>query len=405
MRTPLAFALALLLADASGCGSRPSPRGCQTALDCAVSDQCSGGVCAPLSCSTGLTPCSGACVNLASAPESCGTCGHDCGGGLCATGVCQPTVVRDGLVNPVFDLDDQRLYFSKDDKILSCPLDGCGALAPQQLAAVIATVNGGGLNGGFLLVGGGKFFFMADATSGTGGPWMHDCPLQGGCPTPPDNLAIGAHQSFSGAFALSGTDFYWGHYKDVHHADCSAAGACAGEETLYTVPTGLTGSAPAQLAADAVSVYFPDLVTPTTLDRCPRTGVCTPDPLATGLQPLAQLAVRGGKVWMLASGRDGFSDGTIKSCPAGAGPCTPALFANALPFPVSLAVDDNAVTWLDRDAVGGIGLPSDIFTCPATGCAGGPRLLAAGQTGAYGLRSNARFVYWATPTQILRVAK
>lgn len=391
-----ALPLALLL---SACGSRPRAQGCSVHADCAVADQCSAGICVPLTCGTGLTPCTGACVDLAAAGGHCGACGHDCGGGACAAGQCQPMVVRDGLTTPVFDIDDQSLYFHSGDKILSCPLDGCGALAPRQLGAAGAAVYGGS-SLGLLLVGGGAFYFMADATSGTGGPWLHDCPLQGGCATPPDILAQAAHQSFSGGFALTGADFYWGHYKDLHRATCGASG-CA-QEVLWSGTT----LAPAAIAADAASVWFVDQALPTTLLRCPRTGTCTtPEPVATGLQAPSRLAARGGRVWVMAPGRDGFGEGTIRSCPAGGGACTPALFANALPFPLSIAVDDDAVTWLNRDAVGGIGPPAVIMTCPATGCAGGPRALASNQVGAYGLRSNARFVYWATPTQILRVAK
>ena len=49
--------------------------------------------------------------------------------------------------------------------------------------------------------------------------------------------------------------------------------------------------------------------------------------------------------------------------------------------------------------------PSSIVGCPLGGCNGGPRTLAAAQAGARGLRSDDGFVYWATSTQILRVAK
>jgi len=391
MRSLVPLALALL----GACGSRPKAQGCSVNADCAVADQCSAGICVPLTCGTGLTPCTGACVDLATAGAHCGVCGHDCGGGACGAGQCQPIVVRDGLSFPVFDIDDANLYFHSGDKILSCPLDGCGALAPRQIGAISAAIYGGDLNGGFLLVGGGNLFFMAEATSGSSGPWLHACPLQTGCSTPPEIVARGALQGFSGGFAISGGDFYWGHYKDVHHA-----APFNPPETLYSTAV----AAPSVMAADAASVYFPDPVTPTSLLRCPRTGTCVPDVVAQNLATPTRLAVRGGRVYLLASGRDGFGDGTLRTCPAGAPGCAPANFAGPLPFPLSLAVDDVSVSWLNRDGVLG-GPPYTIVTCPVTGCAGGPRGLASNQLGAYGLRSSARFVYWATPTQILRVAK
>ena len=389
----------LLLLAASACSTRPSPRTCQTVLDCAVSDQCTGGLCEALNCSSGLTPCSGACVDLAGAGSSCGACGHDCGGGLCSAGVCQPAVLRDGLSYPVFDVDATTLYFHSGDKVLSCPLAGCGALAPHQIGAITAPILGGNA-GGVLLAGGGNVVFMADALTGTSGPNLQACPIQAGCTTPPLLLKSTAHQGFSGGYAMDGGDAYWGWYKDVQHSTCDGLGACSAAENLLAAALVM----PAPLAADASGVYFADPAAPSDLLRCPRSGACTPETVAASAPAFTALQARSGKVYMLASGRDGYNDGAIRSCPEGATGCTPALLVGNQSFPLAFTVDGNAVSWLLRDAPAG-GAPMSIVTCPVAGCSGGPRLLAAGQIGAYGLRSDDRFVYWATPTQILRVAK
>jgi len=58
--------------------------------------------------------CSGACVQTASDPLNCGSCGHSCQGGTCSGGVCQPLslvsqpISAFNLVNA--QLSDTSLY-------------------------------------------------------------------------------------------------------------------------------------------------------------------------------------------------------------------------------------------------------------------------------------------------------
>lgn len=40
------------------------------------------------------------CDAVASNPKHCGTCGHDCQGGTCSGGVCQPVVLASGQDHP-----------------------------------------------------------------------------------------------------------------------------------------------------------------------------------------------------------------------------------------------------------------------------------------------------------------
>ncbi|HSQ63684.1 MAG TPA: hypothetical protein VLM85_10745 [Polyangiaceae bacterium] len=60
------------------------------------SDSGGGDVVADVSCTSPLTTCGGACVNTDSDKANCGRCGHDCVGGACTTGVCQPLKVANG---------------------------------------------------------------------------------------------------------------------------------------------------------------------------------------------------------------------------------------------------------------------------------------------------------------------
>jgi len=119
--------------------------------------------------------------------------------------------------------------------------------------------------------------------------------------------------------------------------------------------------------------------------------------------PFEQLTARNGLIYMLSAGGSGYSNGAIRTCPNNATACTPANFVVNQPVPTGFTVDAKNVTWFNSEAVAG--MPANIMTCPASGCVGGPRTLATNQVEAYNLRSDDAFVYWATPTAIMRVAK
>ena len=56
---------------------------------CAAGQVCNGSTCAP-ACNSGLTNCSGGCVNLASNRRHCGACGTACATDeSCASGACR----------------------------------------------------------------------------------------------------------------------------------------------------------------------------------------------------------------------------------------------------------------------------------------------------------------------------
>jgi hypothetical protein len=355
----------------------------------------------PLVCDAGLTACGSSCVDLPTASTDCGVCGHDCGGGVCSKGICQPVVVVDALTDPVFDIDATKIYYNSADKVLSCPLAGCGNLSPTQIGAITAQIYGHS-NGGAMLVGGGNVFFMADALTGTSGPYFHVCDIAGGCPSAPTILQAGSHQGFLNVYGINGGDTYVGWYKYLEHFHCTGPATCNAVE--HTLGGGDAGNFPysVPIAVGSSAIYMGAMTNQSTLVSCPLSGAdCTPTTLG-GIGPtLIDLAVSGNLVWILETGADGYTNGSIKTCPT-TGPCTPTTFVTNQPFPLGFAVDATDVSWFTRD---GLPDPADIVTCPVTGCKGGPRLLASKQTGAYGFKSDGKFVYWATPTQILRVAK
>jgi hypothetical protein len=125
--------------NGTGLCSMPAPISCKTG------GTCSAGAC---SCPASLpNECGGACVNTNTDGKNCGACGHDCSGGECLGGICQPVVVTKPSVSyslGIFGLDSQYLYYSNS--------------AAQVNATEIYRISSNALNGtGSLLRGAERF--------------------------------------------------------------------------------------------------------------------------------------------------------------------------------------------------------------------------------------------------------
>ena len=59
--------------------------------------------------------CGGACVNLDSDPGNCGECGHDCLGGSCSAGTCEPIELATGKGRLfMVQVDEDHVYYGGD---------------------------------------------------------------------------------------------------------------------------------------------------------------------------------------------------------------------------------------------------------------------------------------------------
>jgi hypothetical protein len=352
----------------------------------------------PLVCDGGSTviACNSTCVDIASSVTNCGACNHDCGGGACTLGVCQPvSLVAAALDYPILDVSATNIYFQNgpnDAQVLvTCPSSGC-MLAPTTISSPGTVYSG---PGGAAVLMGLNIAFYGEAASQPGKPRIFACDPIGGCSTTPVTLWNAGLEGFGGDTAASGNDVYWTYYKNLQHANCSAANTCSTAETLVlrTLTWPRVG-----LSADSSGIYYVD-PTSQALSKCGPSGACTPTVLLAG--PLSTTTLNtfayGGNVYILDSNMSGYVKGTITVCP-NTGTCTPTTFVNAQPYPTILRVDAQGVYWYDSDA-------HDIKTCPLTGCLPSPRTLATSQPIVTYLRTDASFVYWATDTQIFRVAK
>ena len=77
---------------------------------CTNGNTCANGSCV---CSSPNTQCPSGCVNvLGNDVKNCGSCGHDCLGGTCSAGQCQPAVVvTTSSQAVVFGVDNQYVYY------------------------------------------------------------------------------------------------------------------------------------------------------------------------------------------------------------------------------------------------------------------------------------------------------
>ncbi len=76
-------------------------------------------------CDAGLTLCGAACNDVTRDGSNCGSCGHDCLGGACTAGVCQPVLLVDNLDNPsALAVNADSLFFTDASGVESAPLAG-----------------------------------------------------------------------------------------------------------------------------------------------------------------------------------------------------------------------------------------------------------------------------------------
>ncbi len=344
---------------------------------------------AGLPCGAELERCNGACFDLSSAAGHCGQCNHDCGGGLCSHGVCQPVAVLADLSTPKgLAVDSTSIYFISSDNIpLSCSNSRC-SLAPTPLASdlladALVVVNEGI---GMLARQAGSIYWYAYA-----------CPKTG-CPSAPASLS--GSKGSSGLLLGLGNTLYWTitQFTAPQVDSCQISAGQCGNPTVTLVTPQLLAAQGNDLFLSASASDF-DAGSGTAVIACTRTDcantkrvvVPTFDGGNTQLGKM-QVAVQGTTLYSV--GR--FPNAAVETCPVQG--CTswqklaPFTVANPASMQVTeIAVDATDVYWTEA-----IFTSTTIKTCPLTGCGAGPRKLAQGVSFAY-LRVQDGFAYWVAP--------
>jgi hypothetical protein len=284
-----------------------------------------------------------------------------------------PQDVRGGV-----GVDATGIYFGDGTKIVTCPLNGC-TLAPKQIwsATYVKQIDAG--QGNLAWVG------LTDV----GRTAINKC-ASASCT--PATVASGDAINTVDLPEVTGKSLFFHRNANgvpayvADHIECSplATGGCAGM-------TSYVGKAP--FATDGTSLaYFPtQMNAPTTFVACPiSAATCTP----TGLAPtsgVVALAAAQDTLYLAWSGLVGPNPTRlIQTCSlvSGCAAATKLTNTSASETVVDVVADGSGVYW----AYGGD--TGSIWMCPAGGCVGGARRIAASQANPFSLRLHGNFVYW-----------
>jgi hypothetical protein len=306
-------------------------------------------------------------ADVASDPKNCGACGHDCLGGACDAGACQPALVTTGAALAALASDGTTLFLRDNGAIHSCAVYGCAdagaVLATTVSPAVHRRVRVAGAdvlwNEGPHLYACAKtacsqldrltantldvfdfwvsssVFYLAQQSGGAG-PYPYrigSCPLpSGACVT----LTSGA-TDYLDVIAGSGLDFYWTVPATTTVNYCHSA--CGVDAS--TASTSF-GGLPRALSVDGTGVWLA---------------------LSNGVDWLSPNLAAGTPIvstdYMTAIVHDGpdvyFIDASkyrVDRCPAtaDAGACTPTVLRQAGGTIDDIAVDANAVYWIEGES-------------------------------------------------------
>jgi len=299
-------------------------------------------------------------------PKNCGRVGHDCIGGGCMAGVCQPWTLATGELLPWgITVDATNVYWTTDGApgaVYSCPLAGCGAtptlLASVPTAATRITVDAAHV-----------YFSEFDAGN------VVACPLAGCGANSPAPLSSGENQPMGVAVAAG--NVYW--------ADSGGTlvrmTAVPGGGAVSTLAVNQSG--PRTLVADATNLYWTsaggEVVT------CPLAACPSPVTLASNQAAPYFIALYGGDVyWTNDSNPGSIAKCAITGC--GGNPTTIVASSS----PIGLDVDASGIYWLDGDHA----TSGSVLHCPIAGCGPVPDVLAVNQAGAFALVAAPNAVYW-----------
>jgi hypothetical protein len=370
---------------ASNCG------GCGNACPIATPlclDAAAGYACAPCSAPT-PNACSGSCVDVTSDQKNCGSCAHDCLGGACHAGLCQPITLASGLDTPtVITVGPAGVYWATNPppdagagSIMTCGIDG---------GAVTTLATQTGVPG-------------SPAVTATEVYWTNEslgvltCPLAGCAGQTPFVFAPLAAKGL----AIDATNVYWIQETPAAGYSCPLGGCPAAGDGGVNTKALFFGPASANaknIAVDSKNIYWcGDQVYECPLTGCPvdADGGYAETVLSTagalGYAPAVGISVDAANVYW-------GNTNALWACAIGGCANTPRQLApNTDAY--QTASDGINVYWTDIIA-------GAIDRCAISGCNGQPTVMATGQT-PYGLALDATSIYWANSTggTVMRLAK
>lgn len=305
----------------------------------------------------------GACpgVDLETDGANCGACGHDCLGGACQAGACQPVLVADGQgAGRGILVDDTHVYWTAQQAIRRAAKD---TLAIETVATFPGT--------GFRMIAFDGHVYWATRDTGL--------VARAAMVANANTETIASAQGDVGGLATDGTNVYWNTYPT---GGSIFAGTTAGATRvdLLGVPTdNLTG-----LELVGSTLYFIELGAG--LYSVP-VGGGSPTLVVPGVGTW-EVAIDGQDVFLASAATDQILHTTLAGAP-------PTVLGPAV-NPWGLAVDDTYVYGANEDG-------DTISRVPR---AGGATEVLATSPAPVGITVDAVAVYWSTYAgQVFRLAK
>jgi hypothetical protein len=307
-------------------------------------------------------------ADVAADPKNCGRCGHDCLGGGCADGSCEPVVLYSGSEIPSsIAVFGPTLFVTLETDtpdggaVIRCSTDDCMATA-----TVIAS---GLLNPGFAVMHGSTILWVDEGsyldevvtTGSVVGCPAAGCPDSGPVVYVPQDAGIDGGLGVISGLAVDSTYLYWGESWILRREGTYVGGIyrCDVTDCAHSI-TALAGSVnafPVTVAVDPDYVYWTDEVSNEVL-RCglPCSGATN---LFAKMQSFAYgLALYDSQVyWTL-----GKRDGGVFRCPASGCGASVDTVAAQQADPAVVAADDSGVYWTNSD--NGAVMHSDLAGCP-----------------------------------------
>lgn len=334
---------------------------------------------------------SGPCMkNLANDPKHCGRCDHDCLGGTCTAGKCDPVVLASGLHGPSgIALGAKDVYVTTylGNAVLAVAKDASGdASGTRVLVANEVKARGVAILGTTLYWANGDFEF--DGTGYKGGIWQ--------CTLPACDLAtrriIGRGDFATFPIPRGDTMFY----GEVNNGTISRVPIDGGPKRLVADNV----NNPFGIAIDDVHAYYTSaspflyraLLDGGNTDGGPNDESLTPTDRTVGF-----VAVDDKRVYFSYAEDNGKGHvvSIAKAAPGGGSIAYGAVTDNV--FPVGIALDDKNVYW-STAGTGTVSTPTGdgkIYTCPKAGCGGmPPTLLAVGNFFSGPMALDETAIYW-----------
>jgi hypothetical protein len=309
-----------------------------------------------------------ACGDTQTDPLNCGKCNHDCLGGPCSAGVCQPVAVVNAStgVRPWnIAIDGANIYFTDT---VNWEVD---KVDKQSLVRTPI------YQGGF-----GEFGIAVDDASvywTEPSPAIAKCAITGCSNIPTYLVAPDANIGTPRLLAIDDSYIYWGedYSKQVNRIPKGGGPTLTLWESDATTPNGLD--------TDGVFVYF--AADDGIVRKVPINGGAAEN-LSGGVSPAPATRVKIDSTNVYWS--NNASQGTINAVSkGGAGPHT---LSSGQPWPSGITADANNIYWVNN-GLGSSFANGTVMMCPITNCTT-PVQLASSQHAPKAIAVDSKAVYW-----------